>query len=314
MIRCAAIYWDSNPEVFRIPVLDWPILWYGVFFALSFAIGFPLFVGILTRFWGQKHRAKAIHITDKLTIYMILATIIGARLGHFIFYERPEKYFSNPLVLLQVWGGGLASHGGAIGIIVGLLLFSYRMRKNAPDLYYAWPETWNMNRLALVDSGELSCSSKLQYQAVRGITWIRLLDFIAVPAALGGGFIRIGNFINQEILGLPTNRPWGVVFGHPADHSFPIPRHPVVLYEAMVYFLIFFLLWKMSFKKENLAREGKLIGLFLILVFGARFLIEYLKTEQSALGSFSYLTMGQMLSIPAILAGVFFYRIRYFRT
>lgn len=272
MIHLAAIYWDSNPEIFRVPYFDWPILWYGVLFALSFAIGFPIFIGILTRFLGKEHRKKAIHLTDKLTLYIILGTVIGARLGHFIFYERPEKYLLNPLEIFRIWGGGLASHGGAIGIILALIIFSAKIRKKNPSL-----------------------------------NWVRLLDFICVPAALAGCFIRIGNFINQEILGKVTDVPWAVVFGHPADRSFPVPRHPVVLYESCFYLLVFFVLWKLSFKKSNLQSQGKLIGLFLMLVFGFRFFIEYFKPEQSHLLMNSFLTMGQFLSIPAVILGLFFF-------
>ncbi len=270
MIRFAAFYWDPKPEVFKVPYFEWPILWYGVLFAAGFALGFPIFVGILTRFLGEKR--LAVQITDRLTLYIILATVIGARVGHFIFYERPEEYLRRPLEIFQIWEGGLASHGAAIAIILALMLFSYRIKRLSPQL-----------------------------------TWIRLLDFISIPAALAGCFIRIGNFINQEILGTPTDLPWAVVFGHPADRSFPVPRHPVVLYEALFYLMVFFLLWKLSFQKFYLKRDGKLIGLFLIFVFGFRFLIEFFKTEQSHLLSSSWFTMGQMLSIPAVIGGFLFY-------
>lgn len=272
MIHIALIYWDSNPEMFRVPLLDWPIFWYGALFALGFFLGFPLFIGILNRFWGLSERKKAVLIADKLTLYIILATVIGARLGHFIFYERPEKYLSNPMLFFQIWGGGLASHGGAIAIIFALILFSFRYQKEAP-----------------------------------GLNWIRLLDFISVPAALAGGFIRIGNFINQEILGKPTDVPWAVVFGHPVDRSLPTPRHPVVIYEALFYFLTFFILWRLSHKKWFLENQGKLIGLFLMLVFGFRFFVEYFKTEQSELLFNSYFTMGQILSIPIFFLGALFF-------
>lgn len=268
MLHLAAIYWDPKPEVFRIPYFDWPVLWYGVLFALAFALGFPIFVGILTRFLGKEHKKKAIQITDRLTIYMILGTVIGARLGHFVFYENPSYYLSRPIEIFRIWEGGLASHGGAVGIIIALILFSWRIRSQHLDL-----------------------------------SWIRLLDFVAVPAALGGFFIRIGNFINQEILGVPTDLPWGVVFGRPSDYSMPTPRHPVQIYEALFYLAAFWLLWRLSYKKYFLKTEGKLIGLFLILVFGFRFFIEFWKTEQSRLLGASSLTMGQILSIPLIIAG-----------
>ncbi|MBX7066007.1 MAG: prolipoprotein diacylglyceryl transferase [Parachlamydiales bacterium] len=273
MLQLSVIYWDPKPEIFRIPYFDWPVLWYGVLFALGFAIGFPIFVGILTRYLGGKeHKKKAVQIGDRLTLYMILGTVIGARLGHFLFYERPVHYLTDPLQLFRIWEGGLASHGGAIGIIIALMIFSWRVRAFSPKL-----------------------------------TWVRLLDFVAVPAALAAFFIRIGNFINQEVLGTATDLPWGVVFGHPADHSTPFPRHPVQIYEALFYIAVFFLLWKLSFQTYYLKTQGKLIGLFLILVFGFRFLIEFWKMEQSRLLFNSSLTMGQFLSIPLIVIGLILY-------
>lgn len=272
MLSVAVIYWDPKPEIFRLPFFDWPVLWYGVLFALGFGIGFPVFVGVLTRFLGKDQKDQAIQITDRLTLYMILGTVIGARLGHFLFYERPDHYLRDPLEVFRIWEGGLASHGAAVGIVVAILIFSYRIRDLAPKL-----------------------------------DWIRLLDFVSIPAALGGGCIRIGNFINQEILGTPTDVPWAVVFGHPADHSLPYPRHPVQIYEALFYFAVFVLLWKLSFSKKFLTARGKLIGVFLVLVFGFRFFIEFLKTEQSHLLAASSLNMGQILSIPAVLAGLYLY-------
>lgn len=272
MLAIAVIYWDPKPEMFRLPFFDWPILWYGVLFALGFALGFPVFVGILTRFLGKDHRLKAVQITDRLTLYMILGTVIGARLGHFFFYEHPAHYLRNPLEIFRIWEGGLASHGAAVGIVVALIIFEFRIRETLPQL-----------------------------------NWVRLLDFVSIPAALGGGCIRIGNFINQEVLGTPTDLPWAVIFGHPADRSLAVPRHPVQIYESLFYFAVFFLLWRFSFKPSFLAARGKLIGLFLILVFGFRFFIEFLKTEQSHLISGTILTMGQILSIPIVIGGLIFY-------
>jgi prolipoprotein diacylglyceryl transferase len=272
MIRFAAIYWDPKPEIFTLPYVHWPILWYGVLFALGFAIGFPIFVGLLTRFLGEKERPKAVVIADRLTTYMIIGTIAGARLGHFLFYERPENYLNDPLEIFRIWEGGLASHGAAIGIVLALVVFSYRIRLLEPKL-----------------------------------NWVRLLDFVCVPTAFAAICIRVGNFINQEVLGTPSDLPWAVVFGHPADWSAPIARHPVQIYEALFYLAVFLLLWRLSYNRAFLAAKGKLIGLFLILIFGFRLIIEFLKTEQSHLMASSTLTMGQILSIPAVLAGLLFY-------
>jgi prolipoprotein diacylglyceryl transferase len=260
------IYWDPSPEMFRLPYVDWPIFWYGGLFAVGFALGLPIFVHILTRFLGERHRKEAFRIADRLTAYMVIGTVVGARLGHFLFYEKPAVYLGRPLALFQVWEGGLASHGAAVGIVLALMLFSYKIRPQQPQL-----------------------------------TPIRLLDFVCVPTALAACLIRFGNFMNQEVLGTPSTLPWAVHFGHPADPRAVVPCHPVQLYEALFYLLVFFFLFRVS--RRRLHTEGTLIGLFLILVFTFRFFIEFLKLEQSRLVHAS-LTMGQMLSIPLILAGI----------
>jgi len=277
------LYWDPDPAIFVLPFFNWPVLWYSMFFALGFLLGFPVFVSILTRYFAcsaefkneplKNLKAKAVFVADRLTAYIVIGTIVGARLGHFLFYERPSEYLQDPLEIFRVWKGGLASHGAVIAIILSILLFSYRIRSQFPSL-----------------------------------TWIRILDFISVPAAFVGGCIRIGNFFNQEILGIQTQVPWAVIFGHPFDQTFPVPRHPVQLYEALAYVLFFILLWKLSYRDYFLKREGKLVGLFLILVFTFRFFVEFFKIEQSRIFSSEiFLTMGQILSIPAVILGVIFY-------
>ena len=134
MISPSAIYWDPKPEIFTLPVVHLPILWYGVLFALGFAIGFFIFVDLLVRFLGKDQRQKALQITDRLTIYMIIATVIGARVGHFLFYEHPADYLTDPFEIFRVWEGGLASHGAAVAIVLALILFSYRIRSLEPKL------------------------------------------------------------------------------------------------------------------------------------------------------------------------------------
>lgn len=275
--------WDPKPEIFTIPYLNWPILWYGLFFTLGFAVGFPIFVSILARYFSlrpenkgqtkQELKKKATAIADRLTFYMVVATVAGARVGHFLFYEKPSIYLQDPLEIFRIWEGGLASHGAVVAIILALILFAYRIRKLDLDL-----------------------------------SWIRLLDFVSVPTAFAAFCIRVGNFFNQEILGTPTNVPWAVVFGHPIDHSLPVPRHPAQLYEAFFYLAVFGILFSLSRKPTFLITKGKLIGVFLILVFGFRFVIEFLKVEQSQILSFtSFLTMGQLLSLPVFVLGVIFY-------
>lgn len=277
------IYWNPDPSIFILPFFNWPILWYGLFFSLGFLLGFPIFVSIIARYFfilpqfkneeKKSLKARAVVLADKLTIYIVLGTVIGARLGHFLFYENPSDYLQNPLEIFRVWNGGLASHGAIVAIIFSVMLFSYKIRLEYPSLH-----------------------------------WIRILDFLSVPAALAGCCIRIGNFFNQEILGTATQVPWAVVFGRPFDQSLPLPRHPVQLYEAFGYLLVFLLLWKLSYQSYFLKFQGRLIGLFLILVFTFRFFIEFFKIEQSKLiVSEFFLTIGQILSIPAIALGLLFY-------
>ncbi|MBI5272674.1 MAG: prolipoprotein diacylglyceryl transferase [Chlamydiia bacterium] len=280
------LFWDPHPEIFILPVVDFPILWYGVFFAVGFWAGIRLFAALLVhyfhtasvykKFSPQELKQKARQIADQFTLYSVIATLLGARLGHFLFYESPSNYLANPWELLRFRNGGLASHGAAIAIICATILFSKRIRAKEPDC---------------------------------GLDWIRLLDFTAIPAALAGCCIRVGNFFNQEILGTISPLPWAVVFGHPADGSLPAPRHPVQLYEALWYLTVFVLLWRLSQKPSFLLLRGKLIGVFLVLVFLFRFGIEFLKLEQSRLLSdASLLTMGQLLSVPGVIIGIWLYR------
>ncbi len=221
---------------------------------------------------------KAHLIADRFVIYVLIGLIVGARLGHFLFYEDLSEFFSDPWEIFRTWEGGLASHGAAFGIILAVFLFTVKLRK-----------------------------------VTDRISWVRLLDFLTIPAALCAALIRVGNFMNQEVLGKATTLPWGVIFGHPVDYDRVTARHPVQLYEAFFYALVFWILWRLSFRPRMLSSEGRLIGLFLILVFGFRFLIEFLKPEQSVLidGS-GILNMGQLLSIPLIFLGFFFYRKSYF--
>ncbi|MBS0628359.1 MAG: prolipoprotein diacylglyceryl transferase [Verrucomicrobia bacterium] len=261
------IFWDPAREMFsfNLPFLGRPILWYGFFFALGFLLGYFLFVNSLKRIFPSK---TAKELAEKALVYGVIGVIMGARLGDVFFYQDFHVIRSNPWIILQPWQGGLASHGGVVGLVIALALFFKKERSHL---------------------------SKLSF--------IGFLDFVCLPSAIIAGFIRIGNFFNQEILGTQTTLPFGVIFGHPADGSFPTPRHPVQIYESLFYFFLGFLFY---LHKKDLGgkKQGKTLGLFLILVFGFRFLIEYLKTEQSALIGSSILTMGQFLSIPFILAGL----------
>lgn len=279
---------------FNLPLLNRPLLWYGFFFALGFFVGYLVLTYLLRCYFLQNTefrqedvcsepdriheedlksvtysvKMKVSKLSEQLTLYVIIGTLIGARLGDVIFYQQWQDAFQHPLNVIAIWQGGLASHGGAVGILIALWMFSKRKK----------------------------CSF-----------WT-VVDFIVIPAAITAVFIRIGNFFNQEILGKVTTVPWGVVFLHPVDGGPIAPRHPAQLYEA-TWYLCTFMILMLYWQKHLFEPRGKLAGLFFILIFGFRFLIEFLKVEQSILlASGSILTMGQWLSLPFILLGVWLFK------
>ena len=246
------MYWDIDPVLFELGPLS--IKWYGLLFATAFLLG----TVIMTQIYRIEGKPEG--DIGTLTMYMMVATVVGARLGHCLFYD-PGYYLSHPLEILQVWKGGLASHGGAIGITIGLLLYA---KKHATQ-----PFLW-------------------------------LMDRIVIPAALGGSLIRVGNFFNSEIVGNPSDLPWAVTFAR-LDL---IPRHPAQLYEATAYVVIFIVLgwvYKNSIYKPP---PGKLTGLYLVLVFSVRILVELVKTQQEAFNVPLGLSVGQLLSFPAVIIGL----------
>jgi len=247
------LVWDVSPEIFRLGSLS--IRWYGLLFALGFIIGYEIFQRI---FKLEKRNPKDI---DKLTVVMILSTVIGARLGHCFFYE-PEYYLAHPIEILYVWKGGLASHGAAIAILLGIWYFVARYK----DYSYLW-----------------------------------ILDRLVVTVALAGALIRLGNFFNSEILGVPTNVPWAIIFAR-VDN---VPRHAVQLYESISYLIIFVYLSLIYLKYKDKLPSGRTFGAFLTLVFTARFILEYFKEQQTTLEAGMLLHMGQLLSIPFILIGLY---------
>ncbi|MDT3739371.1 MAG: prolipoprotein diacylglyceryl transferase [Candidatus Kapabacteria bacterium] len=248
------INWNVSPDIISVGPLT--VRWYGLLFALGFVIGYQIMLGI------YKSEGKTIKQLDFLAIVMILTTIIGARLGHCLFYE-PEIYLANPIKILYVWEGGLASHGAGIAIILGLIYYS---RKN------------------------------------KDITTLWVLDRIVIVIALAGFFIRLGNFFNSEIYGIPTNVPWAVIF----ERIDNIPRHAVQMYESISYLIIYFILTLTYRKYRSKLPAGLNFGLFLVLIFGVRFILEYFKALQAGFESDLPLHMGQILSIPFVLTGIFF--------
>jgi len=247
------IYWDVSPDIFTIGPLT--IRWYGLLFAASFIIGYQLMMIIF-----NKERRSEKDLND-LVWYMVAGTVFGARLGHCMFYN-PDYYFANPLEILMIWKGGLASHGAAIGIISAIYLYS---------------------------------KSRV------GFTFLWVMDRIVITVALAGFFIRIGNLFNSEIYGKVTDVPWAFVFGM-IDGQ---PRHPTQVYEAAANLFAFFILFKIYLKSVDKTKEGLLVGIFLILVFGFRIFVEFFKENQAQFEAGMFLNMGQILSIPLVALGVY---------
>jgi phosphatidylglycerol:prolipoprotein diacylglycerol transferase len=245
------IPWNVNPEILRIG--SFAIRWYGLLFASSFLFGYI----IMHRIFKNENLAEG--VLDRLTVYMAIGVIVGARLGHCLFYE-PGYYLSHPLEILKIWHGGLASHGAAIGILIALWFFCRKEKKD-----YTW-----------------------------------IIDRIAIVVALSGFFIRMGNLMNSEIYGVETTVPWGFVFLRNGE---TVPKHPTQIYEGLAYLFIFILLYRIYWRKKGEHIQGLLISLLLILVFTARFFIEFLKEPQVAFETKMSLNMGQLLSIPFVIAG-----------
>jgi len=246
------IEWNVDPEIVRIGFIS--LRYYSLMFMLSFGIGIYIF------HWVYKRENKPKADLDPLLIYMLFGTIVGARLGHCLFYD-PAYYLSHPIKILHVWEGGLASHGAAIGILLSLYLFS----RKRPDQPFLW-----------------------------------VVDRMVITVALAGCFIRLGNLFNSEILGKPADVPWAFIFVR-VDQ---IPRHPTQIYEALAYLVIFLILFYIYKKRGANTARGYLLGLFLALIFGFRFFVEFFKEIQSDFEAGMTLNMGQLLSIPAVIGGL----------
>ncbi|MFV0289327.1 MAG: prolipoprotein diacylglyceryl transferase [Mangrovibacterium sp.] len=248
------IHWNVNPEIFHIGSLS--IRWYGLMFALGFLIGYNIVERML------KQEGEDQKWLDSIFMYMLIATIVGARLGHVFFYSW-DYYKFHLDEIWKVWEGGLASHGGAIGIFIALYIWSKKISK-------------------------------------RPIFW--LLDRVVVPTALVAAMIRFGNLMNSEIYGVETQMPWGFIFERNKE---VMPKHPTQIYELLCYLGTFFLLMFVYFKTEIRKREGFIFGLFFVLIFTARFFIEFIKEDQVASEATMVLNKGQWLSIPFVLFGSF---------
>jgi prolipoprotein diacylglyceryl transferase len=238
---------------------------YGLLFVSGLIIGYI----VIKRMFDKEGIPEA--WLDSLLIYIVIATVVGARLGHVFFYEW-DYYKDHLSEIPKVWEGGLASHGGAVAILIALYIYSKKVSK-------------------------------------RSMFWI--LDRIVAPIAIAGCFIRLGNLVNHEIIGVPTDLPWGFKFWNESVDNLVLMngefvhvfRHPAQLYESIAYFLIFLVLFRLFWKTNLKEKQGMLFGIFLVILWGARFGIEFVKIGQAARDEGMILNTGQWLSVPFIIAG-----------
>lgn len=259
------VNWDVSPEIFNIS--GFPLKYYGVLFLA----GLVLCYNILKTIYKKENLSHQAH--EALFSYAFIGILVGARLGHCLFYDF-DYYSQHPIeILLPIQKGvdgayhfsgyaGLASHGGGIGLIIMLLIYARKF----------------------------------------SIKFMTILDVIAIATPLAGAFIRLGNLMNSEIIGTPSQAPWAFIFRQVDD----IPRHPAQLYEAICYFIIFFLVYFIY--KKNIFKVGKgfYFGITTLLIFIVRFLIEFIKVDQVDFEKGMSLNMGQILSIPFLFLGLYF--------
>ena len=253
MTNFASVIWNVDPIAFSIFGLE--IRYYGLFWAAAFIVGLYYFTNFVSR---EKLPDK---LVDSLFWYATILGILGARLGHCLFYE-PEVYLAEPLRILNIREGGMASHGAAIGFLLGLSLFAWRNKM---------PFWWAADR-------------------------------IMIPVAIGGAGVRLGNLMNSEIYGAVTDLPWGFVFVRNGE---TLPMHPTQIYEALFYVAVFVVLLFLYYKKDAGRKHPALMfGVGLIGIFLSRFFLEFIKNDQVAFEADMTLNMGQLLSIPFIIAGI----------
>jgi prolipoprotein diacylglyceryl transferase len=243
--------WNADPVLLNLGPLQ--LYWYGLLFVGSFVVGSWILKWIYIR------EGKDPEVLESLFIYIIIGAAVGARLVHCLFYD-PSYYLANPMKIFAVWEGGLASHGGVMGVLLATWLFAKKYNES-----FMW-----------------------------------LLSRLAIPAALSGAAIRIGNFMNSEIIGKETDVPWAIVF----ERIDNLPRHPSQLYEAVSYFIIFIFLF-LVYRSVNRTFATKVLpALWFLTIFIVRFLLEFVKTKQAAYNVDQMFTTGQLLSLPFILLGL----------
>lgn len=259
------ISWNFDPVIFDFNIFgnSFPLRWYGVLFAGGFLVAQQ----VLYHIYQQEGKTR--HSVDVLTVYFVVAAVIGARLGHYLFYEWPllvAQPLQWALELITPPFAGLASHGATIVILAGVYLYARR---------YKTP-------------------------------FLRVLDRLVIVAPIGGAMIRLGNLLNSEIYGKATDVPWAFVFERETDpRLLPlVPRHPTQIYEALFCLFLFGVMYYLWKTRRSVIAEGMLSGLFLILLFAFRFIVEFVKNDQVSFESHYMLNMGQLLSLPGIVMGI----------
>lgn len=254
-----AINWNPNPVLLELGNLE--LRWYSLLFMSGFIIGWYLFK------WFSKNEKLDLSYMDSLLVILIVATLVGARLGHCIFYQ-PDYYLASWKGFFEIfmpWKGGLASHGGAIALLIAMWWYTKRNGQK-----YGFDFMWMMDRLC-------------------------------ITVAFAGCMIRLGNLMNSEIYGDVTNLPWGFIFERNGE---TFAKHPTQIYEALSYLILGLgLVWVYKYKLDKVFR-GFFFGTFLIGCFGMRFLIEFIKEPQVGFEETMALNMGQLLSIPFVVAGI----------
>ena len=262
-----SITWTASPELFSAGPVT--VRWYGLMFAIGFLVGYEIVYRIF------RHEGAKENWVGSLFIYVVVATILGARLGHVFFYDW--AYYSQHLGdIPKIWEGGLASHGGTLGIMLAIWLYSRLVTRK--------PMLWTLDRLV-------------------------------VPVGFVAALIRIGNLMNHEIYGGETSMPWGFRFienvgqwMQGAEPVFTAPCHPTQIYEALFYLLTFAVCLLMYWRWRCQEREGLIFGVFMLGIFVPRFFIEYIKNVQEpweiAMRASYGIDQGQLLSIPFIVLGI----------
>ncbi len=256
-----AIHWNVDPVLFHIG--SFGLRWYSLCFLVAFLLGYY----IMERMFRHEHVNE--DYLGSLFLYIFLAILAGARLGHCLFYE-PDYFLTSEHWVEIFWPfqngqftgfQGLASHGAAIGILVALWLYWRKYGLNA----------W----------------------------W--LLDRLVIVVAVGGAFVRLGNLFNSEIYGVETTLPWGFIYERNGE---TVPKHPTQLYESLSYFIIFGVSIWYYIKKKGQFKTGTVFGWWLVALFGVRLLIEFVKNDQVDFEAGMALNMGQLLSLPFIIGGL----------